>query len=417
MRITNQMMQNNLVETLNRQQYELNKVESNLSTGTKIHLPSDNPIGAATQMLLRGRTSELKQYERNVGEASDRLNLIDGKLSQVNEIMIRVRTLTVQAANGTNSNFELKEAIAKEVNQHLLALVEVGNSKDATGRNLFGGSIIEKEAFKSVFANMQSEGTAIDSSLISVEYQGDILSQIREIERGEQIDVTIPGNRVFWGTNMQITSNKNASTYTIAENQSFKIDGTEIKVEAGDGLDDIISKINSSGIEVSASKGGNDDLILIGKTPHQIWLEDIGGGTVLQDMGLIDGSKSEPPNNYSEGAVVSGKSLFDVLITLRDDLVRGDIDLIGGRDLESLDITIENTLRYRTEVGARVNRVEQHEKRIAWDQTYVENLLSKNESIDIAEEITQLKWMETVHSYALKVGAGIIKPTLMDYLR
>jgi flagellar hook-associated protein 3 FlgL len=42
----------------------------------------------------------------------------------------------VQAANGTNSGFELKEAVAKEINQHLLALIDIANSKDATGRTL-----------------------------------------------------------------------------------------------------------------------------------------------------------------------------------------------------------------------------------------------------------------------------------------
>lgn len=44
-------------------------------------------------------------------------------------------------------------------------------------------------------------------------------------------------------------------------------------------------------------------------------------------------------------------------------------------------------------------------------------LLASNEGIDVAETVMNLKWIESVHSYALNVGARIIKPTLMDFLR
>ncbi len=416
-RITGQMINNSVITTLNRHKYEMQNTEKNLATGSKIHLPSDDPVGAASQMLLRTRTRELKQYERNVQESYDRLNLMDGQLARVNEIFLRMRYLTVQASNGTNTDFELKEAIGKEINQHLGALLDISNVKDATGRNLFGGSVIERDAFRPVYSHLAREGVDLGNSIIGVEYQGDIITQFREIEKGEQMEITIPGNRAFWGTNMQVSSNQINSNYVVQGNQSFMINGIVIEASAGDTINDIIDKINSSGIEVNAVKGNQDDIILAGKTPHQIWLEDIKGGTILQDIGLIDGSNTEPPNNYHPDASISGLSIFDVAITLRDDLIRGDQQLIGGRDLEALDMALENILRYRAEIGARVNRLEQHQKRISWDQTYVQELLSKNESTDITESIIQLKWLETVHSYALKVGAGLIKPTLMDFLR
>ena len=44
-------------------------------------------------------------------------------------------------------------------------------------------------------------------------------------------------------------------------------------------------------------------------------------------------------------------------------------------------------------------------------------LLAKTEGIDYAETIMNFKWIESVHQYALAVGAKTIKPTLMDFLR
>lgn len=416
-RVTNLMKNNNLVGTLNRHQNDLQKTERELATGSKIQFPSDDPVGAANQMLLRSRINELDQYNRNVQEAKNRLNLMDGQLDRVGEIFQRIRYLTVQAANGTNSGFELKEAIGKEINQHLHALVDIANVKDATGRSLFGGSVIERDPFLPINTHLMTQGIDQGNSMIGVQYQGDIQTGEREIERYETMSINLPGNRVFWGTNTSIASNTDSSAYVARGDQAFSLDGVRIEVAAGDTINDIIDKINTAPLEVRAAKGSQDDIILTSKTPHQIWLEDVDGGTVLQDLGLIDGSNPEPPNNYSSNASLSGLSIFDVVIMLRDDLIKGDIKLVGGRDLEALDMSLENLLRYRSEVGSRVNRLEQHEKRIAWDQTHIQELLAKNESVDVIESIVQLKWLENVHQYALRVGAGLIKPTLMDFLR
>ncbi len=416
-RVTNLMLNNKMISTLNRQKSEMSETGMQLSTGSRIHKPSDDPSGAANQLLLRTRMAELYQYNRNIGEAKDKLQIMDGQLDRVGEIFQRIRYLTVQAANGTNSGFELKEAIAKEINQHLLALVDIANTKDATGRPIFGGSVIERDPFLPVYTHLMTQGIDQGNAMTGVQYQGDIVSIGREIERFESMEIGIPGNRIFWGTNTSVASNRNSSNYVAMGDQKFAIDGYIIPVSGGDTINDIIDKINSAPLEARASKGSQDDIILTSKTPHQIWLEDLDGGTVLQSLGLIDGSAPEPPNNFAPTATVSGLSVFDVSIMLRDDLIRGDQKMVGGRDLEALDSALENILRYRSEVGARVNRLEQHEKRIAWDSTYTQELLAKNESIDPVETIMNYKWLESVHQYALKTGADIIKPTLMDFLR
>ena len=422
-RVTNQMINTNMIHTINRHNADMQKVETQMSTGSKIQLPSDDPVAAASQMLLRTRDRELKQYDRNIQEAYDKLNLMDGQLERVGEILQRVRLLAVQGANGiyastgTEASFELKEAIAREINQHLKALVDIANTKDATGRALFGGSVIERDPFLPIYSYKVSQEINQGNVMTDVRYQGDIVVQKREIERHESMNITIPGNRIFWGTNTAINSRTDSGNYVATGDQNFSIDGNTIEVAAGDTINDIIDKINSAPIEVRASKGGQDNIILTSKTPHQIWLEDEEGGTVLADLGLIDGNDPEPPNNYHPNATLSGLSIFDLMIQFHQDLIKGDQNLIGGRDLGALDSAIENILRNRTEIGARVNRLDQHKKRIAWDQTYVKELLANNESVDIVESIVNLKWLETVHSYALRVGAGIIKPTLMDFLR
>ena len=166
-----------------------------------------------------------------------------------------------------------------------------------------------------------------------------------------------------------------------------------------------------------AIKGGTNNLILETTTPHQIWLEDVGSGTVLKDLGLINANFPEPPSNIDPTVTISGMSVFEMVIKLRDDLVRGDQLLIGGEDLGLIDMGLENILKSVALVGARTNRIDEVAKRTEYDKGNVTQMLANTEGIDYAETIMNFKWLESVHRYALAVGAKSIMPTLMDFLR
>jgi flagellar hook-associated protein 3 FlgL len=111
--------------------------------------------------------------------------------------------------------------------------------------------------------------------------------------------------------------------------------------------------------------------------PHQIWLEDKGSGTVLQDLGIINRNFPEPPNNIEPTASVGGMSIFDMMIQIRDDLVRGDQELVGGRDLGLIDGALDNILRHLAATGAKQNRVEELAKEQSMRKQILQNCLPK----------------------------------------
>lgn len=421
MRITDLMKNSNLVGNISRHQYEMDKVENQLATGQRIRKPSDDPAAATNQMFFRTRVEELEQFENNIDDGYSRLMLMDGELDRVGSIFQRVRVLAVQASNGIyqgDNAFELKNAMAKEIDQHLRSLIEIANGRDAVGRPMFGGDVVERLPFEPIISNIRGgKGIELENMIVGVEYRGNIGQQLREVERSQYVDVNLPGNKVFWGTNMTLTGSVDNSGYRASTDQVFKIDGQTVRVAAGDTIDDILDKINHANVELKAAKIGQDFISLHTTNPHQIWLEDVDGGTVLRDIGLINPEKSDPPNNYAETARQSGLSVFDTLIKLRNDMVAGDQLEISGRDLGNLDESLNNILRYRAEVGARQNRMDEHQKRVTWDQVYMKELLAKSEGVDMPEAIVNLKYLEAVHNYALNVGARIMKPTLMDFIR
>lgn len=418
-RITNKMLNNTMSHNLQRHQREMDKIQESLATGKKVRFPRDNPISSTNQMMYQSRIVEIDQYISNLNESKSRLDHIDSSLQSTLKIFQRLRVLTVQGANGIYSSFELKEAAATEINQLLNELVNIANTKSATGRAIFGGFNTGTEKLQNPFVpvyHTMVKGNQGDV-IVDVQYRGNIGKLKREISQGEYLDVNIPGNRVFWATNEVLTSNESRPNYTSPTDQVIKIDGREIKISAGDNIDIIIDKINKSDLQVKARLGGSNNLILETTTPHQIWMEDVGSGTVLQDLGMINRNASEPPNNVNPTVVRNGFNVFEMVIELRKHMVKGDQALIGGRDLGLIDQALENILRNLAEVGARQNRVDEVIRRSEIDKANFTELFAKSEGIDFAESIMNFKWIESVHQYALAVGAKTIKPTLMDFLR
>ncbi len=418
-RITNRMMNNTMMRNLGRHQTEMDRSQNTLSTGRSVELPRDNPIAATNQMLYRTRLTEIDQYRQNIDESRSKLNEVDTALQSALRIFQRLRVLAVQGAHGIYSNFERKEAAASEINELLEEIVTIANSRGATGKPIFGGYETGTEETPDPFVAIYQTLTAGNQgdAMTGVEYRGNIGRVLREVATGEYMEVNVPGNQVFWATNQVLTSNRDTADYKSETNQTIRIDGKEISISAGDTIDTIIEKINNAGLSLRASKGIRDNLVLETTTPHQIWLEDVGSGTVLRDLGLINPDYQNPPNNFDPTVTVDGMSIFEMVIQLRDDLVRGDQEVVGGRDLGLIDMALDNILRHVSTVGARQNRVDELARRAEYEKTNVTEMLASNEGIDYAESIMNFRWLESVHQYALAVGARTIRPTLMDFLR
>lgn len=85
--------------------------------------------------------------------------------------------------------------------------------------------------------------------------------------------------------------------------------------------------------------------------------------------------------------------------------------------LDQLDNQINNMLKERSELGARMNRLELSTAKVESLEVSTTRLLSGEEDVDISKVIIDLKSQENVHSAALSAGARIIQPSLLDFLR
>ncbi|WP_168123429.1 flagellar hook-associated protein FlgL [Paenibacillus sp. HB172176] len=109
-------------------------------------------------------------------------------------------------------------------------------------------------------------------------------------------------------------------------------------------------------------------------------------------------------------------NVFALLQRAHDMLAAGDQD--GLSDLVGqIDSRIDKMLTKRSEVGAKVNRVDIIQNRLDDININLQTVQAKTEDADIAEVITNMKTEENVYEASLSVGAQLIRPSLVDFLK
>ncbi len=110
-----------------------------LSSGSKINHASDDAAGLAISELLRSEVRGLSKAERNAQDGVSVIQIAEGALTEVSNIIIRLRELGVQAASDTVGQSERK-FIDIEFQQLLEEINRISNSTEFNGVHILNGS-------------------------------------------------------------------------------------------------------------------------------------------------------------------------------------------------------------------------------------------------------------------------------------
>ncbi len=122
------LTQNNL----NKSQSSLGSAIERLSSGLRINSAKDDAAGQAIANRFTANIKGLTQASRNANDGISIAQTTEGSLSEINNNLQRVRELSVQATNGTNSDSDLK-SIQAEITQRL------GEIDRVSGQTQFNG--------------------------------------------------------------------------------------------------------------------------------------------------------------------------------------------------------------------------------------------------------------------------------------
>ena len=158
---------------------DIAKNTEKLSSGYRINRAADDAAGLSISEKMRKQIRGLSQASENSQHGVSFVQIADGALTEVHDMLDRMVELTVQAANGTNSSFD-RSAIQKEIDQltkeinrvqettqfnKIPVFSENGHSPDEGifNSNIISAAILDTGSSKFTFAYMDSTGNTVNT--------------------------------------------------------------------------------------------------------------------------------------------------------------------------------------------------------------------------------------------------------------
>lgn len=242
MRVTNNMMVNNLLRNLYKNYTKMDKSQQMLASQKRFLRPSDDPIGVTRSLRLTTEILNMQQYKRNAEDTDSWLQSSEQAVKNMISVMQRIRELTVQGSSETYSE-EDRRKIANEIRELKEQLISIGNTtyagsylfsgfktdkalltKDGTydlgGGMLSGGEIIEVNIGISDRIGMNILGQRIFGSMATTTYDEYVLKGVSEF-KGVTFDGSNNAIQIQYGSIADVITMDNGSTYTSVDSLRF----------------------------------------------------------------------------------------------------------------------------------------------------------------------------------------------------
>lgn len=323
----------------------LSKSTERLSSGYKINRAYDDAAGFSISRKMRTQIKALERAKQNAADGISVIQTAEGALNEVSAMLNRMKELSVQAANDTNSG-EDREAIQKEINALIAEIDRISTDNDFNTKTLLNGDVGRK-GVSDVFG----------------------VSPIRVDDRVQNGDYEInierdPRQAVLLGSDGDAANFD--PTDGISVGGRIKINGEVIDIRVGDSMEEVYNKIRiggeRAGITVVAYGSGPDadgDKSIAGYTK-----EEFSEGVKLlfvskeygekaeirisadnEELAKTIGIKQEEVRAKGVDAKISLGNGFDKTATVS---VNGDRAVIKDKNGFEMDLKLEKSLSNTT---------------------------------------------------------------------
>jgi flagellar hook-associated protein 3 FlgL len=367
-------------------QAQVNKTQQQVSTGRRVLTPADDPIAATKILQLQQDQALRDQFGKNMTGAEGRLSLEETQLSGITDNLTRLKELTVKAGDGSQTITD-RQAIAAEITQLLGSTVDLMNSKDAGGEYLFGGFKGGTEPFQ------KNESGRYD-------YAGDEGQRFLSIASSTTVATGDNGKNLF----VDVKAADNSFTTVVSPlNQGTAIvnPGFVVDEEAYAEFypEDLVITFNA---DTAISPPGPNYTIRQasdGRVVDGMEAQGYQSGDNIVVAGLVVKISGEPePGDEFLANSSEKQSITDTIYRLMDGLNNLEDN---PEDSATLNNLLEDTLnnlafaqssisQVRSEVGARLNVIQNTESLAADVDIVSKTVLSKLSDVDFAEAVSRL---------------------------
>ncbi|MFP6592887.1 MAG: flagellin [Candidatus Latescibacterota bacterium] len=138
MRVNNNIIALNTQWSISRAGEGAKRQLERLSSGLRVNRAMDDASGLVVSEGLRSEAAKLNQNVRNAQQGSDMLQVAEGSLQTVNNIMVRMRELAIRSSTSTINDAN-RESIAAEFGQLVSEIDRIASATAYNNRNLLAG--------------------------------------------------------------------------------------------------------------------------------------------------------------------------------------------------------------------------------------------------------------------------------------
>ncbi len=153
----------------------LDKSLERLSSGYKINKASDDAAGMAISRKMKTQIAGLERASTNSSDGISVIQTAEGALNEVSAMLQRMRELSVQAANGTNTNSD-RMSIQQELDQLTLEIQRISETTEFNTKTLLDGNLDKNSYTNNTFVNL----IYTSDSVASVDYGMKVVSDPRQ---------------------------------------------------------------------------------------------------------------------------------------------------------------------------------------------------------------------------------------------
>ena len=174
MRVSNQLMADNIKRNLFRQSEQLFKIQERIVTGKKINRASDDPVGIGRVLNYRKTLSGLEQYGETITNAKLRIDTTERILDTVSDLLNEAKRIAA------DPNVEMRDSFASQVATIRGQIQQMANTQ-LNGNYIFSGHLTDTPPFDAagnyVGSHDQKEFLVGDNLQVDVEADGSVVFQ------------------------------------------------------------------------------------------------------------------------------------------------------------------------------------------------------------------------------------------------
>lgn len=398
MRISTAGMHNSALAGILERNAALVKTQAQIASGKRIQTPADDPSGAVRALELDRTLAESQQFGRNMDVADSRLSLEETTLSNITDLLQRVRELTVQA-NTASVDASTRQSIVAELDVRLKELVDISNSRDSNGEYLFSGYSTQTQPFAQsstgvVYSGDQGTRTLQTSATQRVADSHNGAQVFLDIAEGNGTFVTAAGNAntgsgVIDGGSLTDPTAWTPDTYTLTFTSptAWQVtDSSSAVVASGAYAPNGSIAFNGVQVTVTGQPSTGDTFTVAASTTQDMFV------TLKNLLNTLNGSTVTPAQ-------------------------RAQFNTRMACALTQLDSALDHVSGVRAEVGARLSMLDETQSNRQDRELELQKSVSQLRDLDYAEAVTRLNLQQVGLEAAQSSYARLAQLSLFDYLR